>query len=263
MALSSRRSFSGDWGELFGLGRRSATSAAARSLPARATARAGASGPTPAAPPPKPKRAKPVPPLEAVRAFVRTAEASAKRVLVAIDPGQTGAIAFRCGDAYAVVDIPVTVTKRKKTRRTSKKERRATGKKTKTVDAEHREFDLPAVVALFALLKPVRGRVHALVEKVPVTLGPGRLYADVMLNRAYAMWPLFLLARGYRLYEEPPDAWKAALKIPKGATKEDCRKLAAGMFPAADIPLVKHHNRAEALLLTEHLDRKLRGRTPP
>lgn len=210
--------------------------------------------PRKANPPKKKKRL----PAEEVAEFVRAAEAYATdTVFIGIDPGTTGAIAFRCNKAYCVVDIPVTVTKMKKVRKTSRKERKVNGgKKSKTVNSEDRQFDLPAVVSLFRLLKPLKARIKVILEKVPVTLGPGRLYADVMLNRSYAMWPLFLATKGYAVYERKPSDWKARMKL--GPDKEKCRLKALQLFPDADIPLKKHHNRAEALLLVEALRRELK-----
>lgn len=178
-------------------------------------------------------------------------------VFIGIDPGTTGAIAFRCNKAYCVVDIPAIVTKMKKTRKTSRKERKANGgKKSKVVNSEDRRPDLPAIVALFRTLKSLKPRIKVILEQVPVTLGPGRLYADVMLNRCWAMWPLFLATKGYEVYNRKPADWKARMKL--GPDKEKCRQKALALFPDADIPLKKHHNRAEALLLCEALRRELK-----
>lgn len=214
----------------------------------------------------KPRKAKPSPRPkvknrpwdEVVANFVRMALIfKHDTVFIGIDPGTTGAIAFRCNKAYAVVDIPVVVTKMKKTRKTSAKERKRNGgKKSKVVDSEDRQFDLPAIVKLFRLLKQLKDRIKVILEQVPVTLGPGRLYADVMLNRAYAMWPLFLAAKGYEVYQRKPADWKARMKL--GPDKEKSRLKALQLFPDADIPLKKHHNRAEALLMLEALRRELK-----
>lgn len=221
--------------------------------PSKAGARSTAAASKKKKPPKPPKKTA----LEVLTEFVRRAEACDNLVLIGIDPGTTGAIAFKCRKFYCVVDIPRTETKRKKTRRTSWKERKATGRKSKTVLGTDREPDLGTIVKLFRLLKPVKDRVRVILEKIPPTIGKrGRKYAEIMLNRAYAMWPLFLTSKGYELHQEKPGVWKAQFGL-LGADKEDDRKLARKLYPDADILRVKDHDRADALLLVEYLQRKL------
>lgn len=197
------------------------------------------------------------PAAEIVAEFARKAEAVTNDVLIGIDPGTKGAIAFKCRKVYCVVDIPRTETKRKKARRTTYRERKATGRKSKTVLATDREPDLAAIVALFKLFNPVRARVKVILEKIPPTIGKrGRKYAEIMLNRAYAMWPLFLTQKGYALYQERPGVWKEAFGL-LGADKDVSRKKAAALYPGADIARKMDHDRADALLLVEYLRRRL------
>lgn len=61
-------------------------------------------------------------------------------------------------------------------------------------------------------------------------------------------------ARGYRFELIPAAVWKKAMKVT--ATKEHARAAAQRMFPAAELHLVKHHNRAEALLLAAWAQRE-------
>lgn len=198
--------------------------------------------------------------LAIVAEFVLKAEKCKNDVLVGIDPGQTGAIAFWCWKHYCVVDIPVTVTKVRKTKKNNYKQRKATGKKTRIANCEVREFDLTAICELFKLLKPVKPRVHVILEKIPVTIGKrGRKYAEIILNRAYAMWPLFLHSKGYKVSQEKPGVWKEAFGL-LGKEKEDDRHKALSFFPTADILRVKDHDRADALLLVEYLRRRLAGK---
>jgi hypothetical protein len=153
-------------------------------------------------------------PLKIVTEFVQKAEKCQNDVLVGIDPGQTGAIAFWCWKHYCVIDIPVTVTKVRKTKKNSYKQRKKTGRKTRVANCEVREFDLTKICELFKLLKPVKQRVHVILEKIPVTVGKrGRKYAEIMINRAYAMWPLFLHAKGYKVSQEKPAVWKEAFGL--------------------------------------------------
>jgi hypothetical protein len=161
------------------------------------------------------------------------------RIYIGIDPGTTGAVAFMaCPDqmeiaSYRVVDIPtLTVTR---------------GRKKGTVPNHQ------AVIQLFTskYLRP--DRVYVSLEKPPPQMGPQTRYSDVILGHFYAMWPLFLLSKGFRLTEVPPAAWKKALKI--GREKDDARRKALEWFPKADILRKKDHNRAEGLLLAEYLRR--------
>jgi len=178
-------------------------------------------------------------------------------VLIGIDPGTKGAIAFRCGAKYCVVDIPRIETKKKRSRRTNAEERKRTGNKSKTVMCTEREPDLEAIVQLFSLLDDEQFRVHVLLERIPPTIGKrGRKYAEIMLNRAYAMWPLFLHAKGYKVTQERPSIWKESFKL-LGADKDEGRKLALKLHPAADITRKKDHDRGDALLLVEYLRRTL------
>ncbi len=195
-------------------------------------------------------------PAEIVAEFVRRASTVRNDVLVSIDPGATGAVAFWCYTFYCVVNIPCVITKRKKTRRTTKKEFKKTGNRSKTVNSNHREFDLAKICELFRLLKPIKPRVRVMLEKIPPTLGRGRAYAEMMLNRAYAMWPLFLHSKGYAVYQERPGIWKKEMGL-LGKEKEDDRKAALKLFPDADILRKKDHDRADALLLVEYLRRTL------
>lgn len=48
-----------------------------------------------------------------------------------------------------------------------------------------------------------------------------------------------------------PSAWKKVVGIPAGAGKDASRALAQRLFPEVDLHLIKHHGRAEALLLAE------------
>jgi len=194
-----------------------------------------------------------------VAEFARKASASAYDVLVGIDPGTTGAIGFKCGPHHCAVDIPRTETVRPKVKRTTRKERKATGRKSKTVMATNRAPDYPGIVALFGLLAPMKTRVRVMLEQIPVTMGPGRKYAELLLNRAYAMWPLFLVAQGFDLHEQKPSIWKAEFRLlgkDKAASLTRARKL----FPAAELGLAMHVDRAEALLMAEYLRRKLAGK---
>lgn len=191
--------------------------------------------------------------------FAQRASTVTNDILIGIDPGTTGAIAFKCRKDYCVIDIPRTETKRKKSRKTSWKERKKTGKKSKTVMATDREPDLERIIALFKLFKHMKARVHVILEKIPPTIGKrGRKYAEIMLNRAYAMWPLFITSKRFREFHQvKPSVWKESFDL-LGADKDVSRVKAVAMYPLADIARKKDHDRGEALLMIEYLRRLLK-----
>ncbi len=237
-----------------------ARSAAVKSSPAKGTAKSRAKPSTPRASPTKPKgksprRTKEPPPVETVISFVNATVGLP--TVVGIDPGNGGAIGFRAGGEYAVVDIPVVVTEVKKTRKTTKKEKAAGAGKTKGIIGKRISFDYAGICELFSALTADGRELRVVLEQVPISMGRGA-YADVLINRAYMLWPLYLHSLGCEVTEVPPGDWKEIMGL-IGADKEKSRKAAVAMFPDAPLHLVQHHNRAEALLLTEY-DRRLRGR---
>ena len=176
-------------------------------------------------------------------------------VWVGIDPGVSGALAFVCGDRFCAVDVPQAVRRVRRRRRLSPARAKAAGRKTRTVAVTEREADLGAVAALFRLLEPLGGRLRFALERVPPTVGrPGRAYAEVRLNRAYAMWPLFLAYLGHPVVGVSPADWKRTFGL-RRSDKDASRAAAARLFPGADVARKKDHNRAEALLLAEYLRR--------
>jgi crossover junction endodeoxyribonuclease RuvC len=49
-----------------------------------------------------------------------------------------------------------------------------------------------------------------------------------------------------------PGEWKKAMKLPRGGDKNEARALAQRLYPQAPLQLVKHHNRAEAILIARY-----------
>lgn len=177
-------------------------------------------------------------------------------VILGIDPGTTGAIALVCGKQCVVVDIPVTVVESSRTKKTTEKEFAATGKKTKKVMTS--QFDLAGISELFRLIRVVKDRLTVGLEHPSTSLGPGRHHAELMLSRAYAMWPLFLHYNGYQVEEVRPSVWKGAMGLLE-KKKEHSRLKALSLFPKADIKRKMDHDRAEAILLCVYIQRKLKG----
>lgn len=196
-----------------------------------------------------------VDPVAVVAAFVGMAEEMEETIFAGIDPGATGAIAFLCGKRYVVVDIPTIITGTVRTKKTNKKERAATGHKTKSVEGHVTRFNYPSICAIFRLFREVKDRLRISLEEAPTSLGPGKHNAEIMLNRAYAMWPLFICSKGYPLEEVRPAEWKKAMGLLK-KDKEVSRHKALALFPRADLLRKMDHNRAEALLIAEFLRRK-------
>lgn len=195
--------------------------------------------------------------------FLRTAKTFDQPIYLSIDPGSQGAIAFMCGPHVAVTDIPVIRLNVKRTKTLSEKEQAKTGKKTKVVDGMTTSFDFAGICRIFNLFKEVKSRVVVVLEEVPSSLGPGKRHAEIMLNRAWAIWPLFLHSRGYQVEHIKPSVWKMGIGLrskskTNNKNKEHSRKKAQALFPKAELSLVKHHDRAEALLMGEYV-RRLRN----
>lgn len=197
-------------------------------------------------------------PEDVFRAFVENVEDAGKTVYVGIDPGASGAIALVCGKAVAVVDIPTVEVGVTRTRANNEKQKVLTGKKTRRVKGHTTKFNNVAICRLFKLLRPLKDRIVVCLEHPPSSMGPGKHHAELMLSRAYAMWPLFLCSKGYAVEEVTPSTWKAAVGL-SGKEKADSALKALSLYPKADIVLVKHHDRAEAILLAEYARRTRRA----
>lgn len=210
---------------------------------------------------------------ELVREFVEKAQWKKHKLYVGIDPGQTGAIGLRCGKVHLAIDIPTTKTIVRRSRRmTFKAWQKKTGLKRKDwkrskakyhmIDCTQTDFDLKEICQLFDLLlgnaSDFNNPLNVFLEKIPATLGPGRKYAEIMLNRAYAMWPLFLHSKGCRVVEERPGIWKKAMGL-LGQDKNYSLARARKIYPNADLRLKKHHDRAEALLMVSYLRKRDRN----
>jgi len=199
-------------------------------------------------------------PLEVVAWFVAHVQARDTPIYLGIDPGATGAIGMLCGKLYAVVDIPVYRVKVKRVRHNNKKIRALTGRKTRTVDGSTSKFDFPAICRLFRLFKPIKKKLIVVLEEIPPTMGKrARKYVEIMVNRAYAIWPLFLCSKGYTVKEIKPSDWKKRMDL-YGKDKEASRRLALKIFPMANIQRKEDTDRAEALLIAECVRRIHNGK---
>lgn len=162
-----------------------------------------------------------------------------------IDPGATGGLGLvsSCGQGLAI-DIPT--------------EERSRGSGTKARFDTKRVAVLQKIVTLFDEIdsKLHADSLHVCLEQAQVQVhGKGNnAYTGYRVAQHYAMWPLFLVSRGYDLIEVHPMTWKSHMKLLK-QEKEPIRLKAVKLFPEADIKLKKDHNKAEALLLAVYRQR--------
>jgi len=151
-------------------------------------------------------------------------------LIIAIDPGLTGAIGFlRDGGFLAVEDMP-TVTKGAGS---VKSEVSPAGIKT---IIKHRLEPGEAVVAV--------------IEKVGAMPGQG-VSSVFSLGDSYGSARAVLATAGFELVQVHPATWKKYFKLT--SDKEMSRSLATRLFPTAPLHLKKHDGRAEALLMARWL----------
>ena len=149
-------------------------------------------------------------------------------MLIGIDPGRAGAIAWlsEAGHLIEVRDLPVT-----------------------------KEGLMPSVLAEWVRERAVH---HAFLERVAARPGAG---VSGMFNfgRGYGQIEGVLAALGVPVSLVTPTKWKADLRLP--ADKSASRARAARLWPglAGCFSLVKHDGRAEAGLIGLHGCNSLRG----
>jgi crossover junction endodeoxyribonuclease RuvC len=160
---------------------------------------------------------------------------SDRRLVVGIDPGLSGAVAFPApGSEVTVFDLPTHQLVR--------------GGRSK------REIDLAGLARLFS---ERAGEIrHVFVEQVGAMPGQGvssvfafgKAYGAVLGVVAASLLPLTLV---------PPRRWKRELRVP--AAKDGARARASQLLPraAGNWPLVKHDGRAEAALIALYGARQL------
>jgi len=150
------------------------------------------------------------------------------KLLCGIDPGVSGAIGFltEAGDFHAVFDMPVVTS--------------TTGRKQ--VDG----------LALAAILRDHRPAI-CMVERVGPRPGEGAVGAFAFGHGlGIIQGVLGALAIPYTFVQ--PATWKRAAGIPAGADKSVSIAVARQQTPTAGdhLNLIKHHGRAESLLLARH-----------
>jgi crossover junction endodeoxyribonuclease RuvC len=151
-------------------------------------------------------------------------------LVVAIDPGLTGALGFLRDGAYvAVEDMPVVL---------------------KGVGSVKNEVSPQGMKTLIrGHLQPGEA-VVSVIEKVGAMPGQG-VSSVFSLGDSYGAARAVLATAGFELVQVHPATWKKYFKLT--SDKELSRALATRLFPAAPLHLKKHDGRAEALLLARWL----------
>lgn len=147
-----------------------------------------------------------------------------------IDPGLSGAVAFLRPDArhppnrLAVFDAPLVG-----------------GEFDGVAFAKMLAERLPDMVAIeHAFSRPGQG--------VSSTFKFGRTFGQ-------ALGVIQALGVPYELVS--PSVWKKFFKISAASPKDASRLVCKRLYPSADIPLKKHHGRAEAILIADYAWRRL------
>lgn len=194
----------------------------------------------------KEKRSEPADDTELIAAFLGAAAAKKENVIISIDTGLDGAIAFVCGSAYLVFDMPVTTVKGSKTKRVYDEERICA-----YLLPAFQPGILPLVFVAIEQAAPNAGRGNRTKCKAcKRTLGDTPTTA-FKVAWGCAMFKLLLVAYGVRHGPLNIAAWKRHAGL-IGADKEASRLLGQKMFPGASLTRKKDHNRAEALLMSRY-----------
>jgi hypothetical protein len=197
---------------------------------------------------------------EVLTEFVVKVRDREEPVFMGIDPGSTGAIGLICGRISVVADIPTLKVERLRVKQLSAEQKLLTGRKTKSAKGTTTKFNLPAIVGLFRIVKPLRDRMYIALEQGQVQVrGKGaNAYSGFRIGVGYGMWPLFLTVFGAPVEEFTPGQWKQKMGLT--SDKGRSRLKALQLFPQANIARKQDHDRAEALLLCEYLRRKHAGK---
>jgi crossover junction endodeoxyribonuclease RuvC len=151
--------------------------------------------------------------------------------IVGIDPGASGAIGVltESGAFVGVFDMPTVLANK----------------------SSNRQMVSPTDLAnmLRSLLVNAPAGVVAITENVNAM--PEQGVASVFaFGKSYGILLGVLAALGISTHIVTPAKWKGFYSL--GREKGQSRELAQRMWPAAPLGLVKHHNRAEALMLARY-----------
>jgi len=151
-------------------------------------------------------------------------------IIVGIDPGITGALALISHKGLqAVVDMPVM--------------QRSKGK----ANVKNQVNAAALAELLREWLKDYdKNEIRIYIERVQAMPKQG---VSTMFSMGHTCGIIegVVAARGWPHELVTPREWKAALKL--GKDKNQARTMAQRLYPEAPLSLVKHHNRAEAILI--------------
>lgn len=161
------------------------------------------------------------------------------RTHVGIDPGITGCLCLiSAGGSVSFWDTPTNQIK--------------VGKKTRAV------YDVPAMIAILRDNLHKFGEVLVTIEELhamPTNGGCGNFSSGY----GYGLWIGLLAATGLPYQTVQPTRWKKLLGMKKVEGKDAAKKAADRMFACQLFPsasgrmnLVKHHGRADSLLIAEY-----------
>lgn len=154
---------------------------------------------------------------------------------IGIDPGKDGAIAAILPGSILFIDMPTLFT--------------GVGQK--------RDYDVHELAAALTRLGPA-GSLHVMIERQQSMPGQG-VATSFQIGLGYGTLLGVLGALRIPFSTVRPTNWKKVMLADMPPGKEASRAKAKQMFPQAaeDLKLVKHHNRAEALLLADFGRRQL------
>lgn len=210
-------------------------------------------------------------------------------VYIGIDPGSNGAIAvYVPGRVLEVFDIPTYQVEAHRKKQVDKeilrlertalriknpktlaanqakidslKESQESGSRTFTVSVKLTQFDYKAIIELFGPLGCIAYRIKTALEDVPTSIGRVGI-PDVLLNRAWAMWPLYLTSLGFDVERGAlrPVVWRKALGLKDKKTAiAKVAELFGDDVVASKVkikPMERAPDRAEAILLAYYKHR--------
>lgn len=155
-------------------------------------------------------------------------------LIIGIDPGITGAIAaIDHRGSRGLIDMPTM-------------ERSGTGSVRNQVSG-------PGLAEVLKVLTRDRDKNEIMVFIERVNAMPKQGVATMFsIGHSCGMIEGVVCGLGLAHQLVTPQEWKKAMKLAKGSDKNAARSMAQRLYPGAELHLVKHHNRAEAILIARY-----------
>lgn len=119
-------------------------------------------------------------------------------------------------------------------------------------------YNLPAMLGLLKMFSGTR--VIAGLEELSGR--PGQSSQSVFgMGRGFGIWEALLVAAQIPMVPVPPQTWKKNLGVMGKPGQDDASRKAESvlkaqqLYPWVEFPLVKDHNKADAVLIAEHMRR--------